>query len=183
MVAHRKRVLVTCDGCGAQMERTPSSLPGFENAYCGWNCMVKFRQENAPDSWTCPPERAWITERRLSNYMPVPEAGCWIWLGWKSAAGYGGVRSHGKSFSSAHRYFYTHLVGPIPDGMLVLHKCDTPICVNPDHLFLGDHLANNEDMWLKGRAFRAGQSMARRKPYRTEMAIQRLALTTTPESN
>ena len=65
--------------------------------------------------------------------------------------GYGYLKVNGQSLL-AHRFVFINAFGPIPEGMDVLHKCDTPNCVNLDHLFLGSHEDNMEDMKNKGRA-------------------------------
>ena len=56
-----------------------------------------------------------------------------------------------KKTTYAHRFFYKQLVGEIPEGMFVCHKCDTPDCVNPEHLFLGTAKDNTQDMLSKNR--------------------------------
>lgn len=77
--------------------------------------------------------------------------GCWIWTANKTRRGYGlvGVAS-GRSMS-AHRASWTLAYGPIPDGLCVLHRCDNPSCVRPDHLFLGSNADNIADREAKGR--------------------------------
>lgn len=85
--------------------------------------------------------------------VAIPEAGCWIWVGHVNENGYGRIRRGGKNVFKeyAHRFSYRTYKGEIPDGMCVCHKCDTPSCVNPDHLFLGTLLDNNSDMIAKKR--------------------------------
>lgn len=69
------------------------------------------------------------------------ETGCWIWDGNKDRLGYTGKRFDGKQ-TGAHRWVYTQLVGPIPDGMSLDHLCRNPSCVNPAHLEPVTHTEN-----------------------------------------
>lgn len=81
------------------------------------------------------------------------EDSCWVWIAKsKHLFGYGvlGLKKENRQVM-AHRFAYELLVGPIPDGLFVLHRCDNPPCVNPDHLFLGTQKDNLDDMTQKGR--------------------------------
>jgi hypothetical protein len=77
--------------------------------------------------------------------------GCWEWQAAKSSFGHGRAKIGGKLYSP-HRLAYEKHFGPIPTGKMVLHKCDNPSCVNPDHLFIGTARDNVRDMMSKGRA-------------------------------
>lgn len=90
---------------------------------------------------------AFISERCI----PEPTTGCWLWARHQNSQGYGIARVKGKLWR-AHRLAYTIFRGPIPGDADVLHHCDTPACVNPAHLFLGDDQANCDDKWRKNRA-------------------------------
>jgi hypothetical protein len=78
---------------------------------------------------------------------------CWVWTGCKNKKGYG-VAGSGIIGGSkrAHRACWEYCNGKIPDGLGVLHKCDNPPCVNPEHLFLGTNQDNVDDRERKGRA-------------------------------
>lgn len=88
----------------------------------------------------------------LENREPVPFCGCYLWMRGTNGAGYGMVWFGGR-MQLAHRIVYETFFGPIPDGAHVLHKCDTPLCCNPRHLFLGTTVDNMRDCWEKGRNY------------------------------
>lgn len=76
---------------------------------------------------------------------------CWLWTKCKSSKDYGVLSVNGKG-RYAHRVSYELFKGEIPADMVVCHSCDTPSCVNPDHLFLGTMRDNAIDKLIKGRS-------------------------------
>ena len=91
---------------------------------------------NFSGKWTTP-----LTERFWACVNKGPS--CWIWTGNKTAV-YGRIRIHNVA-TPAHRASWVLHYGPIPAGVLVLHKCDNPLCVRPDHLELGTQHKNISD--------------------------------------
>lgn len=91
-------------------------------------------------------------ESRFLSKIKRPEASeCWVWTGCLSSKGYGRIKVCGKT-EMAHRVSYKLYCGEVSDETNVLHHCDSPPCVNPDHLFLGTQADNIADMISKGRA-------------------------------
>lgn len=88
--------------------------------------------------------------RFWTKVLPV-ESGCWEWQAGRNEHGYGLFATRRSGRSRAHRVAYERFVGPIPEGLHVLHTCDNPPCVNPAHLFLGTVKDNSKDMMRKGR--------------------------------
>lgn len=92
---------------------------------------------------------------RFAKYLPESRADdeCWEWTGACDYHGYGRLNlgRHGQGIGKAHRISYEIHVAPIPKGMIVLHRCDNPPCVNPSHLRLGTMSDNTQDMLVKRR--------------------------------
>lgn len=88
-------------------------------------------------------------KKKLLNRVEKTSSGCWEWTKTRLPKGYGLFRVLNQKL--AHRVSYTIFHGPIFGELHVLHKCDNPPCVNPDHLFLGTPKDNTKDMIIKGR--------------------------------
>lgn len=82
--------------------------------------------------------------------LPEPMSGCWLWMASVNNRGYGLLQT-AEFKGYAHRFSYREFCGEIPAGMHVCHRCDTPSCVNPSHLFLGSAQDNMRDCVRKGR--------------------------------
>lgn len=94
-----------------------------------------------------------LKERFEEKIERITESGCWLWTAGSLPFGYGHIHYNGKQ-RKAHRVSWFLKYGAWPKD-LVLHRCDVPCCVNPDHLFEGTYKDNNRDRDIKGRS---GQS-------------------------
>jgi HNH endonuclease len=93
-----------------------------------------------------------LLERFEGKYIPEPNSGCWLWIAGTSAGKWNyGLIWHDGMMRRAHHVSWRLFRGDIPKGKWVLHNCDAPSCVNPDHLWLGTHLDNMRDMHTKCR--------------------------------
>ena len=94
-----------------------------------------------------------ITEKQRAAFFKkqlAKPSGCVEWIGSKNNHGYGCFWANGK-VRKAHRVSYAIAFGEEPKDLCILHRCDNPSCVNPEHLFAGTHTDNMRDMYAKRR--------------------------------
>lgn len=136
----RTQVERICGVCSAKFMAKECYVKRGQYLFCSAECRKKSR-------FTA------LEERFRQNLGPVTERGCIPWTGYLNPQGYGMISLGGRGSQRvlAHRLAYERANGPIPDGLFALHRCDTPCCVNPDHIFLGTQTDNMADMDAKGR--------------------------------
>lgn len=124
-----------------------------------------------------------LLDRFEAKYIPAPNSGCWLWLGAVAGRGYGVLYAGGSRYAKgrqryAHIVSYTLHKGPVPKGGVVRHICDSPFCVNPDHLLVGTQADNVNDAFARGRIQRGA-----RHPNAKITAEQRRAIIADPRSS
>lgn len=147
----------TCPECSSPFRVELNRALANRGEFCSRKCQ---RLANLPE------KRFW---KKVSKEGPipvhVPELGpCWVWTCSVDELGYGFFRvSNRENMRKAHRVSWLMAHGD-PGKLLVLHKCDNPSCVRPDHLFLGTNQDNCDDRERKGRGARLiGESSPRAK--------------------
>jgi hypothetical protein len=136
-----------CFYCGVIFNVLPSN--GKNRKFCSRPCFWAGKSKGGP------PEKP-ILQRFWAKVSIVnDDTSCWKWTGctFKRKWNYGQFYvSRERGHELAHRIAYELTHGEIPEGKWVLHKCDNPLCVRPDHLFLGTHIDNMADMRSKNRS-------------------------------
>jgi hypothetical protein len=132
-----------CEVCGTVFVTSPGRIAKGQGRFCSKDCHD--RSKRVP-----------LIERFYRYVGPVTGTGCILWTGAVSVGGYGLI-GHGAGKGGmiyANRLSYELFIGPIPDGLFALHRCDTPRCVNSFHIFIGTTADNIADMVAKGRQAR-----------------------------
>lgn len=165
-----------CTRCG-KIYRRFGIRRRAHSRFCSFSCYCSWRKETRAPSGICivcsgsfyaPPSlaaqrfcsskcryKAAATTRiaRFWSYVKKSEDGCWIWMRAVTKFGYGSFTAPylKRGVEHAHRVAWRLTYGDIPAGKQILHHCDNPACVRPDHLFIGTPRDNVLDAMNKGR--------------------------------
>lgn len=135
------KIINICLYCSNEFQTLKTEIKRGKGKFCSRACANKFN----PKKSISLKNLLYKNISSLSN-----ESGCWLYTK-LIMKGYGHINIGGKKIP-AHRISYEIHHGKIPESMYVCHKCDVRACINPDHLFIGNHLDNMLDKVLKGRA-------------------------------
>ena len=130
---------VACRHCRIVFDKKIAEIKRSPKHYCSKKCtgLGKIAENN----------------KKLYEKCESNADGCMNWTGSLNLYGYGVTRYAGK-IMLAHRASYLFSVGKINNNLCVLHTCDNPKCINPEHLWLGTHQDNMKDMTDKGRRYK-----------------------------
>ena len=154
---------LTCKHCGKESFIIPSRIK-YGATFCNRKCYNAYRK-SIPRS-----EIFWNRVEKTDS--------CWMWKACTNKV-YGIFFPAKKERWYAHRYSYFLSFGKIPENMSVLHKCDTPLCVNPEHLFIGTQQDNMKDMKNKNRGVKGETQGGAKLKENDIIEIRKKALTMT----
>jgi hypothetical protein len=139
-----KRDTRCCEHCSAPLVRKDyeEGRDFSRRRFCDKTCSARFKSPYASRS-----------EKLLGNSDPADERGCWNWIGHKDLKGYGRTTDESGEVL-AHRLSFMEFVGPIPEGLHILHSCDNPACINPGHLRAGTNDDNMADRIERDRCWK-----------------------------
>lgn len=140
---------ITCKVDGCEREVTRRKWGECESHYYRRTTYGNYNEQRRTQSNATWDER--LTEDKWVVSAGPLETDCWIWQESLNADGYGIIKYHQKTYR-VYRVMWERLHGrEIPKGKSALHRCDTPACMNPHHIFIGTQIDNIRDMVSKGR--------------------------------